>query len=71
MALQSTALAVLEEDRGSIPSTFVMAHNFLLLWFQESNALFWSLTAPGIHMILKHTYRQSTHTHKKKIFKKI
>lgn len=66
MALQSTALAALVEGRGSIPSTFVVAQNLLLLWFQESNAFFWSLTAPGIHMVLKHTYRQSTYTHKKR-----
>lgn len=39
MAQQLRALVALPEDQGSIPSTYVTAHNCLRLQFQTSSGL--------------------------------
>lgn len=37
---------------------------------KKSDALFWSLQAPGIHVVHWHTQRQNTHTYKIKLKRK-
>jgi hypothetical protein len=65
MAQWFIELAVHPKNPGSIPSTHRVAHNCLKL----NNGFFWSLWAPGMHMVHIYTCKQNTHTHKIKVFK--
>ena len=65
MAQQSRVLTVLSEDLGSVPSTYMEAHNHLLTpVLGGSDAVFWSLRAQGTHAVHRYIGRQSSHTHK-------
>jgi hypothetical protein len=56
------ALADLPEDLGSILSSHIVAHNYLLTPVPGHLMLSF-----GLHMTPSHTYRQNNHTHKIKI----
>lgn len=53
-------LALLPEYLCTIPSTHMVVHNCLQLYFRGSNTLFWCPGSVGTQRVHRHTCRQST-----------
>lgn len=62
-------LAALLKDQGSVPSNWVVEQSCSQLRFQGSNAIYWSLQVPGMHMVHRHICRPNTIHIKTKIKK--
>lgn len=58
---QTLAPTALPEDTGLIPGTNMVVHSHLNPVSGGSKTLFWSLLAPGTHMVHRLTSRQNTH----------
>jgi hypothetical protein len=52
------------EDFSLLPSPAQCLRRVYYPSSRGSDAFFWALRAPGIHMVHRHTCRKNTHTHK-------